>query len=316
MIKKYVEDDCLKFEDLNETTKYFANKLWKSEKIKSSNIINKNTYKNELGGELLQQFFIIKNPTKILGTWKNHKFYKWWLYGEILSEFLNFEVPVMYKYKPKMFNQHYKLLEDGRMQYSYGNRFMEFNQFVNIYNKLKENPNSKRCVIDIYTPYDTSPNRVDSPCTLMYTLIQRNGKLNMSVFYRSWDFFGGFKTYDVALSSFILQSFCSWLRFKPGNLGIYVNSLHYYNRDKNLLKKLVKEVNSSNRKSDILVINEKINITNFYNQLRSVKACEEAAYNQNFEKANKIKNLLKSNNIFYDMCNCWMNKNRKMKDGR
>ena len=53
----------------------------------------------------------------------------------------------------------------------------------------------------------------------------------MTIIYRSWDFFGGMKSYDFALSSFILQSFCSWLGFEPGHLGFYVNSMHFYERD-------------------------------------------------------------------------------------
>lgn len=294
------------FKDLNEAIKYFAEKLYFSKPIESTNKINYESYKNELGGELIQQFFTIENSKAVIGTYENHKPYKWWMYGECLSEILNLDPPIMYKYKPELFNKHYKLLDDGRMQYSYGSRWYEFNQLNNIYNKFKENPNSKRCVIDIFTPYDTAPDRTDCPCTTMYHFIQRDGKLHMSVFMRSWDFFGGFKTYDEALSSFIQQSLCSWLDFEPGNLSFYVNSLHYYNKDKENLEKLL---NEDDRHSEIFEIDKKMDIAEYYKELRLVKLSEEHAYSKNFYEANKIKDSL-SLNLFKDMSNTFIEKNK------
>lgn len=298
----------LEFKDLNEVVAYFAKKLNKSKGVKSTSDINSESYKKLICGELIQQYFVIKEPTKVLSTWNNHKYYKWWMYAEILSEILNLDPPIMYKYKPEMFEQHYNLLDDGRMQYIYGSRWNEFNQLVNIYNKLKKNPNSKRCVIQINMPYDTEPGRHDSPCTCSYHLIHRNGKLNMTVCYRSWDFFGGFKTYDFALSSFILQSFCSWLGMKPGNLAFYVNSLHYYNRDKENMKALITEINMCNKVSDKLILSKYLNIKNYYIELRNVKLCEEMAYAKNFEKFEEVKDSITCN-LFKDMCNVWKIKN-------
>ena len=302
--------DRLEFEDLNGAVAYFAKKLYHSKKIKSTSDINSKSYKELLGGELLQQFFVIKNPTKVLCTWDNHKYYKWWLMGELISEILNLDPPLMYKYKPKMFSQHYKLLDDGRMQYSYGSRWNEFNQLVNIYKKLKKNPNSKRCVVQIYTPYDTEPGRKDSPCTCSYHFIHRNGKLNMTVFYRSWDFFGGFKTYDIGLSSFVLQSLCSWLGMKPGNLAFYVNSLHYYNRDEDNMKKILFESQTTTNTSNNLILDGKLSISDYYNELRKVKLSEEMAYAGNFKLSEEIEESL-SCELFKDMCRIWRKKNGK-----
>lgn len=298
----------LQFKDVNDAAEYFAMKLLESSEVVSTNEVNKERYKNSLGGELIQQFFTITNSKAVIGTYKNHKGFKWWMYGEILSEMLNLDPPIMYKYKPEMFAQHYDLLEDGRMQYTYSNRFVEFNQLVNTYRRLKDNPNSKRCVIPIFMPYDTASDRKDAPCTTQYEFIQRNGKLNMTVIMRSWDFFGGFKTYDFALSSFILQSFCSWLNLEPGNLSFYVNSLHYYNRDREILEALVKEIKVKKMLSDFLIIHERTNINDFYKQLRAVKQCEEAIYNGNIMKARRIQFDINIT-LFKDMCEVWINKN-------
>lgn len=301
------------FKDLNSAVKYHAKELLNSSSIDSTNDKNFERYKNSLGGEIIQEYFKISNPTQIISTWDNHQSYKWWMYSEILSEFLNIDPPLMYKYKPELFEQHYDLLEDGRMQYTYSGRFTEFNQLVNVYKKLKDNPNSKRAVIDIFTPYDTAPDREDTPCTTMYHFIHRDGKLNMSVFMRSWDFFGGYKTYDFALSSFVLQSFASWLNMEVGELGFYVNSLHYYNRDRDNLEKLVQETQFTQKNSDVLVLNEKIDISEFHRQLRMVKNVEEAAFNGNYTKAHQIKNELEVE-LFKDMSDCYINKNLKIKN--
>lgn len=301
----------MEFETINDFTKYYAKALLDSSPIVSTNEANQERYKNELGGELIQQFFTINNPLKVIGTFKKHKCYKWWSYGECISELLNLDPPIMYKYKPEMFGDHYDLLPDGRMQYQYGNRWNEFNQFVNTFNRLKKNPNSKRCVISIFMPYDTAPDRADVPCTTMYQFIHRDGKLNMTVFMRSWDFFGGAKTYDFVLSSFVLQALCSWLNLQPGKLSFYANSLHYYNRDKQLLQELVDEVGSSEISSNEFKLGSNLSIQEFYKQLRLVKLIEEYAYSGNIEKSKQLL-LNLTNDLFIDMANTWIKKNEEV----
>jgi len=139
----------------------------------------------------------------------------------------------------------------------------------------------------------------------MYHFLHRDNKLNMSVFFRSWDFFGGAKTYDFALSSFILQSFCSWLNMKPGKLGIYANSLHYYNRDRSKLENLVAE---SQINSDKLILDGNLGISESYDALRKVKLAEEAAFNKNFDSARRIRDSLEVF-LYRDMVNTWIRKN-------
>jgi len=296
------------FEDVNEAVAYYCKMLIESEPVKSTNEKNKGEYKNLLGGEVIQQFFTIKNPTRVLCTYDNHKFHEWWMYGEIISEMLDYEIPIMYKYTPLLFEKHYKLLDNGRMQYHYGSRWREFNQLLNIYHKLKKNINSKRCYVSIQTPYDTSPERRDSPCTIGYSFIHRDGKLNMTVFYRSWDFCGGFRTYDFALSSFVLQSMSSWLGVKPGTLGFYVTSLHYYNRDEKTMKKLYQETQHEKKLSDELNVGSCYSVADTYDELRRVKLGEEHAYCRNVEFAVKMWKDFKSG-FFKDMLGCFIQKN-------
>ena len=150
-----------------------------------------------------------------------------------------------------------------------------------------------------------------SNCTLGYQFLHRDGKLNMTVSFRSHDFFGGFKTYDFALASFIQQSFCSWLDMEPGTLGVYENSLHYYNRDREKLEHLVAETKSSNRSSDRLFVDAHLGIKDFYTDLRKVKSCEEAAYNKNLEDAERFRDEVRPE-LFKRMCDVYMKKNLKM----
>jgi len=299
----------MEFKTINDFAAYYAVKLLESSSVVSTNDVNQERYKNTLGGELIQQFFTITEPTKVIGTLKNHKSYKWWSYGECISELLNLDPPIMYKYKPEMFGQHYDLLIDGRMQYQYGNRWNEFNQLVNTYNRLKQNPNSKRCVVPIFMPYDTAPDRADTPCTTMYHFIHRDGKLNMTVFMRSWDFFGGAKTYDFVLSSFVLQALCSWLKLQPGKLSFYANSLHYYNRDREQLQNLVNEVTTFKiPDAESFDLGNDLTIQEFYIQLRKVKLIEEYAYSGNLILAKKTQSEL-TNELFNKMAETWINKN-------
>lgn len=162
----------LEFDDINQAIAYFAKELAEQATVVSTNELNAERYKKQLGGEVTQQFFIIKKPFKVLSTLENHKYFKWWLYGEILSEMLNCNPPVMYRYKPELYSQHYDLLEDGRQQYAYSSRFTEFNEFVNVYRHLKKNPNSKRCFIPIFVPWDTFENVSDVPCLSGNTIIR------------------------------------------------------------------------------------------------------------------------------------------------
>lgn len=298
----------MEFYDLNQAVAHYGKKLLESNPIVSTNDKNSERYKKQLGGEITQEFFKIKNSRAVIPSWNNHKGFEWWTYGEILSEMLNLDPPIMYKYKPELFSQHYDLLEDGRMQYTYSNRFVEFSQFVNLHRRLKENPNSKRGVVTIYTPYDTSPERLDAPCTTQYHFLQRDGKLNMSVFFRSWDLFGGVK-YDPALTSFIQQSVSSWCGFEPGTLGIYANSLHFYERDRETLERLVEE-SKDYKPSKELIVDGNLGIKEFYDGLRGVKAVEEAAYNGNFARAEELKNGLPIE-LFKRMGEIWIKKNEK-----
>lgn len=299
----------LEFEDVNEAVAHYAFELANSSIIKSSSSKNIDSYKSMLGGEVLQQFFKIKNSRAVLCTFKGHKYHQWWLYSEILSEMLNLDPPLMYKYKPELFSQHYDLLESGRMQYMYGSRWAEFNQLENVYKRLRDNINSKRAVVTIFTPYDTAPERKDAPCTLMYSLIHRDGRLHMTVFYRSWDFFGGFKTYDFALSSFILQSFCCWLNLEPGDLCFYVTSLHFYERDRDKLNDLIGELQGiiTEVMSDELVVGEYISMKRFYDELRLVKEAEEAFRNKRFDIEDMESKI--TVDLFKDMVKCFRAKN-------
>ena len=109
----------MEFYDLNQAVAHYGKELLESNPIQSTNDRNSERYKKQIGGEITQEFFKIKNSRAVIPSWNNHKGFEWWTYGEILSEMLNLDPPIMYKYKPELFSQHYDLLEDGRMQYTY-----------------------------------------------------------------------------------------------------------------------------------------------------------------------------------------------------
>jgi thymidylate synthase len=272
----------MEFSDVNKATTYFAKELLDSDGVKSTNAKNTDIpdfqYKKLLGGELSQQFFVLSDCTKVENTCPQQKAYTWWIGGEIMSEFLGINPPMMYDYRPELYNQHYDVQEDGRIQYMYGTRWQEFNQLNSVYQRLRDNPNSKKAVMTIFMPYDNDPARKDSPCTTQYHFLHRNGKLDMTVMMRSWDFFGGWK-YDFKLSSFMQQSLSSWLGMEPGKLAVYATSLHYYARDENLLKSLINEPVRDSLEWRLYQEGERVqSISEFHTSLRTLRNIERASY--------------------------------------
>lgn len=267
-------------------------KLSKQKTIKTNNKRNIGTLKEELV-EIPHQFFGIKNPTKIIFNLKNYNTRAWWLVGEILTDFLVLNPPLMSKYRPDIIQESYKLNPQGFVTSLYGGRWFESNQFENVRKRLIDNPTSKRCVITTFQPNDSAPHLDESPCNVNYMFLGRDGKLDMTASIRSNDFTRGTK-YDYPLASFVLQNMASWTNMEVGQLYFYINSLHVYKKDIANLEKVVKELEDNMSKPvELLLPNANVNVESFYEDLRRVKKAEDAAYNGNWEYCDRNINLTK-----------------------
>ena len=257
--------------------------------IKSTNNANKNTIKEELI-ELPFQFFCIENPYNTIFNLKTFRTIPWWMVGEILTEFLNLNPPLMNKYSPNIINEMYKLTPQGTCEYLYGSRWFEHNQLENIRKKLIENPNSKKCIIQTFMPYDSEEQRNDAPCNCSYMLLSRNNVLNLTAVIRSNDLLRGVK-YDYFLASFMLQSIANWCDLKVGKLYFYINSLHVYKQDIDKVNLVLDELKTN---SNIISLQLKCYKEHYWNDLRHIKKAEEAVYNGNFDYFEKNLNDIKS----------------------
>ena len=152
---------------LKDKTKLLYNA---SGKVISTNSENVGTLKENLT-ELPHQFFSIKDPTSIIFNLPSYKTQPWWLVGELLTEFLNLNPPLMNKYRADLIEDMYSLTPQGTCEYLYGTRWAEHNQLEDVRRRLTENPHSKRAIIQTWMPYDGGAERKDAPCNIAYMFL-------------------------------------------------------------------------------------------------------------------------------------------------
>lgn len=308
----------MKFENINKFFKKVAEDIengdWSSYSRESS--ARDEDYKKALL-EKTQFFYSIVDAKKIITNYKTQRQFPFWSISELLTEIFAMNPPLMIKYKPTIVEWSYELQDDKTVEYSYGRRWSEFRQVLNIIDILSERQDSKRAVIDIFTPYDTDPRRSDVPCTTMYMFKIRDNKLNMTVFYRSHDLFSGVK-YDFILSSFMNQLICmavnakTGLDIQPGTIGVYEDSLHVYTlKDKKKLADFIsesKKLEDCKLEFDIMYKYE--TVKDLFDDLWRIVEVEQATYHGNFifakDKLDKI-----NNPAFRDMSRMYYNRNLK-----
>ncbi len=276
MIESYKDANDFLLKKGNELLKY-------GEKVETTNEKNEGTLKNALY-ELSHQFFRIEDPRATIFDIDGFKTTPFWMTGELLTEFLNKNPPVMTKYAKEIVHQSYDIQPTGDIEYSYGARWKEWNQILNAYKILKDNPNSKRVLISTWMPYDVDANKNDVPCNINYMFLGRNNKLDMTATIRSNDFLRGTK-YDYALAGFMQQSMASWTGMDVGNLYFSINSLHLYEKDKNKLEKILE--NQKYKPSPKLEIPKNVDIETYWKDLRHIEKVENAAWHHAWEYVDK-----------------------------
>lgn len=284
----------LEFESFDEASEHFAKLLSKKSLMFSANEKNMKTYKNAIV-ELTNVSYSIPGE-KILSSNKYHRATQFWAISEVLSEILNLPRPIMERYLPALMDKNYKITPDRMPCYSYGMRWKEFDQLMNIFNLLNNNPTTKRAFLSIYNGLDTVPGRSDTSCTIGHHFLIRDNKLDLIVHMRSWDFFAG-HIYDTFLAGILQRTFLSWLQnanlkdLKLGKIHFHADSLHYYpSKDSEKLINMLKE--KENEEVDIKPFLFTIDINQYFEDMYHLMDCELASYTGNFgyaiEKFKKI----------------------------
>lgn len=125
-------------------------------------------------------------------------------------------------YGPRLFNLHGKI-----------------DQVKNVIERLKENPFSRRAVIQIFDGEDLVK-YPDVPCTCTLQFFVRNKKLSMVTYMRSNDAYRGFP-HDVFAFTMLQEIIARSLAVDLGYYYHNVGSLHLYQNDKKDVEKYFKE---------------------------------------------------------------------------
>jgi len=119
---------------------------------------------------------------------------------------------------------------NGKFDYTYNERFFEKNQLWKVIETLTENLYSRRCVLQVFQ-YDKDIEAIGKlkrvPCSVDYSWLYRDDKLNIFYHMRSCDFYNHFLN-DMILAAKLNRWVAYQIKVEPGDLVVYINSLHAY----------------------------------------------------------------------------------------
>lgn len=129
-----------------------------------------------------------------------------------------------------------EFMVDDKMDYTYSERM--FYQIQKIVNELKINPDTRQAIIEVHNnqlDIDSIGGKKRIPCSMFYQLMIRKNfdnipYLNIIYVMRSSDFYTHFKN-DIWLACELKDYVAKQLSITPGNLTMFIGSLHIYKKD-------------------------------------------------------------------------------------
>jgi len=176
-------------------------------------------------GETVENLLEINNITMcILNPLKDSES----LYNHVTEISAKHMDQMMLKPNPKLPKTHYGRLHewaemDEDVEGSPYKRY--YDQITEVITRLKENPFSKRCVITLWQPQDTS-----DPYALSWVfsqLIIRNGYLIMTNFFRGCDMYNAFPFNMLGIAK-LQAEISEKLGVKTGEFIVHIGSAHIY----------------------------------------------------------------------------------------
>lgn len=133
----------------------------------------------------------------------------------------------IYEYNQRLTN----FADEGVLLGAYGPRLRQWkggvDQLDRVRRLLRDDPETRRAVIQLYDPGRDSPKHKDVPCTLGFRFYLRDGRLQMHTTMRSQDLWLGF-CYDVFTFTAIHELMAHWTGSDLGDYHHHVDSLHLY----------------------------------------------------------------------------------------
>jgi len=123
-----------------------------------------------------------------------------------------------------------------------GRRY-DYGDLDDIIDRLKENVNTRQAYFTVWHPEDQSNNNVRVPCSLGYWFYQEKGKLDCTYHIRSCDAVRHLRN-DIYMTYRLLQHVCSKINIEPGELRMWIGSLHCFKSDLYYIKKYVRNTNN------------------------------------------------------------------------
>ncbi|MCX4785424.1 thymidylate synthase [Streptomyces sp. NBC_01221] len=135
---------------------------------------------------------------------------------------------------PWIFDYNARLREyadDGVLRGAYGPRMRNWagkvDQLGRVVEILKEDPDSRRALIQLYDPAQDAAGHRDVPCTLGFRFHLRASRLHMATMMRGQDVWIGMP-YDVFFYTVLHELVAGWLDAELGDFHLHVGSLHIY----------------------------------------------------------------------------------------
>ena len=143
-----------------------------------------------------------------------------------------------YKIRMDLWQKLMSKKENDKFDYTYSERINYSRQLDNAIAALKDDEHSRRAMIMIFKPEDTTESsgfQTRIPCSVSYQFLIRNNKLMVLYYIRSNDYFKHFAI-DIWLTQAIQEYICTQLQdtypgLKIGPLNYYAGSFHAYHED-------------------------------------------------------------------------------------
>jgi thymidylate synthase len=123
-----------------------------------------------------------------------------------------------------------------------GRRY-QYGDLHDVMDRLRKNPNTRQAYLSVWHPEDQSNNDVRVPCTLGYWFYKENGKINITYHIRSCDAVRHLRN-DIYMTYRLLQFVCQDILEEPGNMYMWIGSLHCFKSDLYYINKYVRDTDN------------------------------------------------------------------------